>query len=106
MDDDIRIESNNGVETHIFDPYNELNVLIDESEVNSILKKYGINININTAYYYYYFTIITIQLLLYYYYSIFNFELYKRAFILIHRSYILYQAPTIRKRIKQYCYCS
>ena len=27
MDDDIRIESNNDVETHhIFDPYNELNV--------------------------------------------------------------------------------
>ena len=62
MDDDIRIESNNGVETHIFDPYNELNVLINESEVNSILKKYGINT------------------------TIFNFELYKRAFI--HRSYI------------------
>ena len=62
MDDDIRIESNNGIETHIFDPYNELNVLINESEVNSILKKYGINT------------------------TIFNFELYKRAFI--HRSYI------------------
>lgn len=62
MDDDIRIESNNGVETHIFDPYNELNVLISETEVNSILKKYGINT------------------------TIFNFELYKRAFI--HRSYV------------------
>ena len=54
-------ETNNGIETHIFDPYNELNVLISNDEIHSVLKKYGLNV------------------------PIFNYELYKRAFI--HRSY-------------------
>ena len=61
VDDDIRVETNNGIETHIFDPYNELNVLISNDEIHSVLKKYGLNV------------------------PIFNYELYKRAFI--HRSY-------------------
>lgn len=62
-DDDIRIEKNqNGVETYIFDPYNPLNKVITQSEIQTILKNYGINVEIN------------------------NFTLYKRAFI--HRSYI------------------
>ena len=63
MDDDIRIEKNsNGIETYIFDPYNPVNIPITEDDIKGILKRYGINI------------------------PIFNYELYKRAFI--HRSYI------------------
>jgi len=63
IDDDIRIEKNqNGIETYIFDPYNPLNKLIQQSEVETFLKNYGINAPIK------------------------NFILYKRAFI--HRSYI------------------
>jgi dsRNA-specific ribonuclease len=63
IDDDIRIEKNqNGIETYIFDPYNPLNKLIQQSEVETFLKNYGINASIK------------------------NFILYKRAFI--HRSYI------------------
>ena len=63
MDDDIRIEKNsNGVETYIFDPYNPLNKMISQSEVETILRNYGIHTPIH------------------------NWNLYKRAFI--HRSYI------------------
>jgi dsRNA-specific ribonuclease len=63
QDDDIRIEKTaNGTEIYIFDPYNSLNKLINKNEVQQILKKYGIDV------------------------PIFNFELYKRAFI--HRSYL------------------
>jgi dsRNA-specific ribonuclease len=63
LDDDIIIEKNqNGVETYIFDPYNPLNKLISESEIQSILKNYGIKTPIH------------------------NINLYKRAFI--HRSYM------------------
>jgi len=63
MDDDIRIETNgNGQETQIFDPYNPLNKLITESEIEQILKNYGVPKSIH------------------------KWELYKRAFI--HRSYI------------------
>jgi hypothetical protein len=63
LDDDIRIEKNsNGVETYIYDPYNPLNNLITQSEVENILRTYGINAPIH------------------------NWNLYKRAFI--HRSYI------------------
>ena len=63
QDDDIRIEKNeNGTEIYIFDPYNSLNKLINKNEVQQILKRYGINV------------------------PVFNFELYKRAFI--HRSYL------------------
>ena len=40
VDDDIRVETNNGFETHIFDPYNQLNVLISNDEIHSVLKKY------------------------------------------------------------------
>lgn len=61
-DDDIRIEKNvDGQETMIFDPYNPLNKQITQAEVHEILKKYNLNI------------------------TIYNFELYRRAFI--HRSY-------------------
>ena len=63
LDDDIIIEKNqNGVETYIFDPYNPLNKLITENEIQTILKNYGINTPIH------------------------NINLYKRAFI--HRSYM------------------
>jgi dsRNA-specific ribonuclease len=63
MDDDIRIEKNsNGIETYIFDPYNPLNKLINNEQIQNVLSKYGVN------------------------YPIHNYELYKRAFI--HRSYI------------------
>jgi dsRNA-specific ribonuclease len=63
MDDDIRVEKNsNGIETYIFDPYNPVNIPITEDDIKGILRRYGINI------------------------PIFNYELYKRAFI--HRSYI------------------
>lgn len=63
IDDDIRIEKNKqGLDTYIFDPYNPLNQLITKEQIETFLRKYGID------------------------YSIHNFELYKRAFI--HRSYI------------------
>jgi dsRNA-specific ribonuclease len=62
LDDDIRIENHNGQETYVFDPYNPLNKSISESEVQQILKTYGINV------------------------PIYNLNLYKRAFV--HRSYI------------------
>jgi len=63
LDDDIRIEKNqNGTETLIFDPYNSLNKCITQDEIQTILKKYGIDV------------------------PIYNIHLYKRAFI--HRSYI------------------
>jgi len=63
IDDDIRIEKNSsGVETYVFDPYNPLNKLIPKEQIEIILRKYGVNS------------------------SIYNYELYKRAFI--HRSYI------------------
>lgn len=62
-DDDIRIEKNqNGNDIYIFDPYNPLNKVITPSDIQTILKNYGIDVDIN------------------------NFTLYKRAFI--HRSYI------------------
>jgi len=61
-DDDIRIENNlNGTLTYVFDPFNPLNISINEIDVKKILNNYGINVEIN------------------------NFNLYKRAFI--HRSY-------------------
>ena len=63
IDDDIRIEKNsNGIETYVFDPYNPLNKLIQKEQIETILRRYGVNS------------------------SIYNYELYKRAFI--HRSYI------------------
>ncbi len=62
-DDDIRIEKNQfGVDTFVFDPYNNQNVAISEKDVLKLLNTYGINVPIQ------------------------NFELFKRAFI--NRSYI------------------
>jgi dsRNA-specific ribonuclease len=61
-DADIIVEKNvNGTETYVFDPYNPLNALISQADVQNILNKYGIRTEIN------------------------NFNLYKRAFV--HRSY-------------------
>ena len=63
MDDDIRIEKNSlGQETYVFDPYNPLNKQISKTDIISILKKYGIDA------------------------PIYNYELYKRAFI--HHSHL------------------
>jgi dsRNA-specific ribonuclease len=62
MDEDITIEKNQfGVETYVFNPYNPLNKQITDQEIRDILRKYGIQT------------------------PIYNYELYKRAFI--HRSY-------------------
>jgi len=61
-DDDIRIEKQNGNDVYIFDPYNPLNKIITPTEIQTVLKNYGIDVEIN------------------------NYTLYKRAFI--HRSYI------------------
>ncbi len=62
-DNDIRIEKNNmGIETVIFDPYNPLNKVITQEEVENILQAYGIT------------------------HKIINFKLYERAFV--HKSYI------------------
>jgi dsRNA-specific ribonuclease len=62
-DDDIRVEKGpNGQESYIFEPYNPLNKMITQTDVETILRNYGINVPIT------------------------NFNLYKRAFV--HRSYI------------------
>lgn len=62
MDEDIRIEKDEcGKETYYFDPYNPLNKQITDEDIKIILKRYGVDV------------------------PIFNYELYKRAFI--HRSY-------------------
>ena len=61
-DDDIKIERDSeGNEILIFDPYNPLNKEIKDEEILKILRTYGINS------------------------KIYNYELYKRAFI--HKSY-------------------
>jgi len=63
LEDDIRIEKNSqGQEMYVFDPYNPLNKSISKTDIGEILKRYGVNA------------------------PIFNYELYKRAFI--HRSYL------------------
>jgi dsRNA-specific ribonuclease len=63
IDEDIRVEKNaQGIDTYIFDPYNPLNKQITDKEIEQILCNYGISV------------------------PIYNYELYKRAFI--HRSYI------------------
>ena len=70
-DDDIIVQKNvNGEETYLFDPYNPLNKLISNEEIEDILKKYGLNVTIH------------------------NYNLYKRAFI--HRSYT--KRPDIENR--------
>ena len=62
LEEDIRIETNEyGEETYVFDPYNPLNKLIKDQDIKNILSKYNVNV------------------------PIYNYELYKRAFI--HRSY-------------------
>ena len=60
-DDDIRMEMRHGVETYIYDPYNSLNRMIPKSEVEALLKNYGIDVPIQ------------------------HYEFYRRAFV--HRSY-------------------
>ena len=62
MEEDLRVERDeSGIETYYFDPYNPLNKQINDEDIQDILKKYGVDV------------------------PIFNYELYKRAFI--HRSY-------------------
>jgi dsRNA-specific ribonuclease len=59
---DIHVQTNSsGVEELVFDPYNPLNQQITDDEIHTILRTYGVNVDI------------------------FNFTLYRRAFI--HRSY-------------------
>lgn len=63
IDEDVRIEKQaNGSDVFIFDPYNHLNQEISVTDIQRILKNYGVDFPIH------------------------NFQLYKRAFI--HRSYI------------------
>ena len=60
-EDDVKVEIRDGIETMVYDPYNPLNRMITQPEIENLLKNYGINVPIH------------------------HFELYKRAFI--HRSY-------------------
>ena len=60
-EDDVKVEIRDGIETMVYDPYNTLNRMITQPEIENLLKNYGINVPIH------------------------HFELYKRAFI--HRSY-------------------
>lgn len=61
--DDVRVTlSSNGTETYVFDPYNSINTEITDSDINTILQTYNVNI------------------------PIFNHGLYRRAFV--HRSYV------------------
>jgi len=63
MDADIKVVKNQqGVDTFVFEPYNHLNRLITKEEIETILQKYGVML------------------------PIFNYEIYKRAFI--HKSYL------------------
>lgn len=61
-DDDITIESKEGIDTYIFDPFNPNNKEITPYHVETILKQYNVPLTIH------------------------NFTLYKRAFV--HKSYI------------------
>lgn len=67
-DDDLFVQKENGMESLVFDPYNEVNKQITHDDVLRILAKYNVQVPIH------------------------NFELYKRAFI--HRSYI--KRPELR----------
>lgn len=60
-EDDIRVEVRNGQETMVYDPYNPVNVMITDREIQDILKTYGIQVPIQ------------------------HFAFYRRAFV--HRSY-------------------
>ena len=59
---DVLVKTENGEEVYVCDPYNPLNVEITESEVNAILKEYGIPTPLH------------------------NLKLYQRAFV--HKSYV------------------
>jgi len=62
QDEDIVLQQNeNGEDIYLFDPYNPLNKLITDEEIKDILQKYGVDT------------------------TIYNYNLYKRAFI--HQSY-------------------
>jgi len=62
QDDDIVLQqTENGEDVYLFDPYNPLNKLITDNEIKDILKRYGVDT------------------------TIYNYNLYKRAFI--HQSY-------------------
>ena len=68
QDEDIVLRQNeNGEEVYLFDPYNPLNKLITDDEIKDILQKYGVDT------------------------TIYNYNLYKRAFI--HQSYT--KRPTL-----------
>ena len=41
-EDDIRIETKNGTETLIYDPYNPVNRMITKTEIETLLQNYGI----------------------------------------------------------------
>lgn len=61
-EDDIQVQTGeNGLQTLVYDPYNPLNIMVNQRDIQELLKHYGINVPIH------------------------HFELYKRAFI--HRSY-------------------
>lgn len=63
MDDDIRIEKNaRGQDTYVFDPYNPVNKQISQTDIENILKRYGVHVPIT------------------------NIVLFRRAFV--HRSYV------------------
>ena len=62
LDDDVHIVQNErGENIYIFDPHNPLNIEIKQTDIETILSRYGIDVPIN------------------------NFQLYRRAFV--HRSY-------------------
>ena len=62
QDDDVTLKKNeNGNDVYLFDPYNPLNKLITDTEIKTILKTYGVDT------------------------TIYNYNLYKRAFV--HQSY-------------------
>ena len=62
QDDDVTLKKNeNGNDVYLFDPYNPINKLITDTEIKTILKTYGVDT------------------------TIYNYNLYKRAFV--HQSY-------------------
>jgi dsRNA-specific ribonuclease len=68
IDDDFHIEKNErGEDVYVFDPYNPLNKVISQNDIQEILSKFGVDVPIH------------------------NIKLYQRAFI--HRSYI--QRPSL-----------
>lgn len=45
-EDDIRVEIRNGQETMVYDPYNPVNVMITDREIQDILRTYGVQVPI------------------------------------------------------------